>query len=323
MDRFTTLEPVKLYAPRFSRSSQLPSPRAPPPFKLIGRLPVDIHILILTYLPVPDIPSYARASRTCASLVKDERVWEPRWKRFVGRNLAMPSILDDLENRSKSQNALRKNQLPPTLAVESLDDEFGDFASVDAQQEEMGDFVGAFSNSSSLPIGLPSPEKHPSRSQYMRAHSLLKPLLPALSSPPHAILTALFPSPAPSLSQQAHTLRLLSSFLSHRVKPVRSWDTLAGVLRATMDRFDDGLLTAFDTSDSKHDEKGMVETAQASWDIWDGSQRHWELARAWADKRQIFYEHTWDALDNFTCVAYPPMCTKCDNPNSALGKMGA
>ena len=304
MDRFTTLEPVKLYAPMFSRSSTLPSPRAPPPFKLIGRLPVDIHILILTFLPVPDIPSYARTSRACANLSKDDRVWEARWKRFISINTTYSFVLDELENRSKSQNALRKNQSPPTLAVDSLEDDFGDFASVDAQQDEMGDFVGASSTSFGPPMSSLHTDKSSNRSLYIRAHTLLKPLLSSLSSAPHTILASLFPSPAPSLSHQAYTLRLLASFLSYKVKPVRAWDTLAGTLRSAMDRFDDGLLTAFDTSDSNGDEKGMIETAQASWDIWDNSQRHWELARAWADKRQIFYEHSWEALDNFTCVAY-------------------
>lgn len=302
MDRFTALEPVKLYG--FSRSSQIPSPRAPPPFKLIGRLPVDIHILILTFLPVPDIAPYARVSRACANLSKDERVWEVRWRRFTVKNSTFAYILDELENRSKSQNALRRNQAPPTLAVDSSEDDFGDFASVGAQQEEMGDFVGAVSTYSTPIMNFSTPEKLTCRAQYIRAHTLLKPLLSSLSSPPHAILTTLFPAPAPSLSYQAHTLRLLSSFLSSRVKPVRAWETLSGVLRAVTDRFDDGLLTAFDNSDSHGDEKSMAETAQASWDIWDGSQAHWELARAWGDKRRIFYEHDWDALDNFTCVAY-------------------
>ena len=168
----------------------------------------------------------------------------------------------------------------------------------------MGDFVGAFSAAViTSPTQASFASKTTFRSRYIRAHGLLKTILPALSSPPYAVLTALFPAPEPSLSHQAHTLRLLSTFLSPKVKPVRNWETLSASLRAASDRFDDGLLTAFDTCDSKGDEEGMRAAAQASWDVWEGSSEHWELARAWADKREIFYDQSkWHGLDNFTCV---------------------
>ena len=135
-------------------------------------------------------------------------------------------------------------------------------------------------------------------------HNLLKPFASALSSPPHTILGVLFPHPAPSLSDQAHILRLLSTFFSYRVQPVRAWPTLASALRAAMDLFGEGLLTAFDASDSKGDEKAMAQIALASWDVWDPSEGSWELARAWGDKQEIFYVHQsrWDPLDNVTYV---------------------
>ncbi|CAL1709404.1 unnamed protein product [Somion occarium] len=307
MDRFATLEPVKLYnsSSTFkasSRNSRLPSAKAPAPFQIIGRLPVDIHILILTYLSVPDLSAYSRASKAFANLAKDERVWEVRWNHFTSHSPNLPTVLDDLENRSKAQNGLLKENAPPTLAVDAEDD-FGEFTSVNAPKDEMGDFVGAFpphAVHSPLPDAS-FPPKPNYRSQYVRAHTLLKPLLSALSGAPHAVLSTLFPSPSPSLSHQAHTLRVLSSFLSFRVKPVREWQNLSSALRAAKDRFDDGLMTAFDTSDSKNDEANMKETSQASWDIWDGPPDRWELARAWADKREIFYDQSkWDPLENFT-----------------------
>lgn len=319
MDKFATLEPVKLYSPSASigpsSSHKFPrytgSHKPPANFQLIGRLPVDIHLIILSHVSIPDIPALSRVSRAYSNLCKDERVWEVRWTRFALGNLHLAAVLDDIENRTKTQNAARKSSLPPTLSLDGGggDDDFGDFTDVNAPSDEMGDFVGAFSHAEVIasPTTITSPTSHVPkatfRSRYQRAHALLKSLLPALSSAPYAILTALFPPPEPSLSHQAHTLRLLSTFLSYKVKPVRNWEALSSLLRAASDRFEDGLLTAFDTCDSKGDEEGMRAAAQASWDVWEGSGGHWELARAWADKREIFYDQSkWHGLDNFTCV---------------------
>ncbi|RDX42287.1 hypothetical protein OH76DRAFT_135417 [Lentinus brumalis] len=321
MDKFATLEPVRLYnngsAPsasssnRFSLHKSTPLPpsshsrsKSYAPFQLIGRLPVDLHILVLTHLAVPDISAYARCSRALANLAKDERVWEARWKAFGVEKHKLADVLDALDDKQKVQNGLDKTHAPPTLAPESLDDDFGDFASINAPTaEEMGDFVGTFSTprmpSAAFTQGPSSTKTY--RAQYIRAHTLLKPLVPALSSPPHAVLSNLFPSPAPSLRHQAHTLRLLTLFLSPLVKPLREWETLSAALRAAVDRFEDGLLTAFDVADGKGDEPGMAEAAEASWEVWDGSGGEWELGKMWAEKREIFYEQSkWKPLDNFT-----------------------
>lgn len=326
MDKFATLEPVRLYnntpgvstsfsSNRFSLTKPAGLPfsshsrtKSYAPFQLIGRLPVDLHIHILTFLAVPDIPAYARCSRALGNLAKDERVWEARWKAFGVDRGQLGDVLDTLEEKVKVQNGLDKNHAPPTLATESLDDDFGDFTSTsNVQPGEMGDFAGAFSLSTPrTAAGFPGPissSAKTSRALYIRAHSLLKPLVPALSSPPHAVLSILFPSPAPSLRQQAHTLRLLSRFLSSRVKPLRTWETLSAALRAAIDRFEDSLLTAFDVADGKGDERGMAEAAEASWEVWDGSGGEWELGRVWAEKREIFYgQSKWKPLDNFTYV---------------------
>ena len=113
MDKFATLEPIRLYSNpavpspppsnRFSlhRQSTIPPSshsrtKSYAPFQLIGRLPVDLHIHILTYLAVPDIPAYARASRALANLAKDERVWEARWKAF---GVEKHKLVDVLDNR--------------------------------------------------------------------------------------------------------------------------------------------------------------------------------------------------------------------------------
>ncbi len=316
MDKFVTLEPVRLYnshspstpSKRFSihklthqQASSHVRTKSYAPFQLIGRLPVDLHILILTFLALPDLAVYARCSRALGNLAKDERVWEARWKAFGVATHRLDDVLDALEEKVKVQNGLAKTGAPPTLATETVDDEFGDFASTSAnpQSEEMGDFVGAFSTPPGSAFVQSSAKT--ARSLYIRAHTLLKPLVPALSAPPHAVLSSLFPSPAPSLRHQAHTLRLLSLFLSPNVKPLRSWETLSAALRAAVDRFEDDLLSAFDGADGKADEHGMLEAAEASWEVWDGSGGEWELRRVWAEKREIFYEQSkWKPLDNFT-----------------------
>ena len=84
---------------------------------------------------------------------------------------------------------------------------------------------------------------------------------------------------------------------------MRRWEDLGGALRAAMDRFEDGLLSAFDVADDKGDEPGMKDAADASWEVWDGPTTEWELGRVWTEKREIFYEQgRWKALDNFTYV---------------------
>jgi len=47
MDKFATLEPVKLYSSHNNKTLSLPPP-------LVGRLPSDLHLVILRYLPIPD-----------------------------------------------------------------------------------------------------------------------------------------------------------------------------------------------------------------------------------------------------------------------------
>ena len=236
-------------------------------------------------------------------------MWEARWNIFGLEKAKLLGVLDNLESRTKVQNAKRKESLPPTLSVDNADDDFGDFTSVNVHADQTEELASTFTAAAILsPVTTAwTPTRPNFRSQYIRAHNLLKAFVPALSYPPHAILAALFPTPAPPLNQQALTLRALALFFSHRVKPLRPWKTHAASLRAAMDLFGEALLTAFDANDSKGDEKAMAQAADASWAVWDPSEGQWELARAWADKHEIFYDHSsqWDPLDNFTCVHDP------------------
>lgn len=310
MEKFATLEPVKLYSSAASTGARLlsratgqkPIESAPP---LVGRLPSDLHLLILSHLPVPDVPSYSRCCRETAAFARDEVLWDKRWKALgVDADFAFKKVLDSLERKSNERTVNSRAAAPPVIPV---DDEFGDFTTADIFQpppDEMGDFVGAFQNvhnESLVAPHSPLPPKDSSRTKYMRAHTLLKPLIRLLSSAPHIVLSDLAGELKSSLYDQAKTLRLLSSFLSPSIQPVRQWGTLFASLRTAMDRFDSSLLAAFDIADGKGDEAGMREAAESSWEVWDATSGDWEMGKVWTEKREIFYQQgQWPALDNFT-----------------------
>ncbi|KAL0958097.1 hypothetical protein HGRIS_000269 [Hohenbuehelia grisea] len=306
MDKFVTLEPVRLYTSATASGRSLPRAqhhRATVSAPFVGRLPSDLHLLILAYLPIPDLPAYSKCSHASAALAQDEKLWDSRWKALGIERNELGSVLDELEANSKGKVAASRAAAPPTLAV---DDEFGEFASVDivnSAPDEMGDFVGAFegatfSPKTSMPTMEPTSPRITSRTQYIRAHGLLKPLTRVLSSPPHLVLSALASNIASSLGQQAKALHLLSLFLTPIIQPLRKWDTMYSSLRSAMDRFDANALSAFDTFDGKGDEAGMREAAEASWEVWDRTG-DWEMGKVWADKREIFYEQgKYEPLDN-------------------------
>ncbi|KAJ7163288.1 exocyst complex component Sec10-domain-containing protein [Mycena filopes] len=309
MEKFATLEPTRLYNSATNTGARLLSrqqPRTPATPPLIGRLPSDLHLLILSYLPVPDFPAYARCTHATAGLSRSEGIWEARWKALGIETYKLGSVLDDLESRSRGQAAASRAAAPPTIPV---DDEFGDFASVDISTtapslDEMGDFVGAFGPLTPMTVRMPissTPSKPTFRTMYMRAHTLLKPLTSALASPPHVILAELSSIlSTPSLRQESITLHLLSLFLAPRIRPLRKWETMYASLRSAMDRFDANALAGFDAADGRGDEEGMREAAESSWEVWDG-EGDWEMGKVWAEKREIFYQQgQWRPLDNFT-----------------------
>jgi len=314
MDKFATLEPVKLYASaastgaRFLGRASGQKPALAPP--LVGRLPSDLHLLILSHLPIPDISSYSRCCRATVAFSKEDNIWDKRWKALgVEKDPAFKRVLDLLERKSNDKVVESRAAAPPTIPV---DDEFGDFtvADVFAPPEEMGDFVGAFNDTQHISVTTPKPgsysfptPKDTSRTKYIRVHILLKPLTRLLSSAPHVVLSDLAAAVSHSLYEEAKTLRLLSLFLSPTIQPIRQWATLYISLRTSMDRFDANLLAAFDVADSKGDEVGMREAAESSWEVWDAHGGDWEMGKVWAEKREIFYQQgRWRALDNFTSV---------------------
>ncbi|KAG6863874.1 hypothetical protein C0991_002501 [Blastosporella zonata] len=309
MDKFTTLEPVRLYASSgarlLTRSGAIT--KSPPAPALIGRLPVDLHQLILSFLPIPDVPAYARSSRALNLLAKEDRFWEARLLALGIEKHGFGLVLDTLEDIQRGKLGATRASLPPTTDL----DEFGDFASVEP--------VDSFGISISTPVSLSFATAPTKRSNYVRAHTLLRPLTLALgSTAPHLVLSTLasfftnpqspLTSPSPEsqtidlpLRTRAKVLHLLALFLSPAVQPLQTWSILKQALQAATDRFDAGLLAAFDSADGRGDEAGMREAAESSWEVWSGSPAEWEMGKMWAEKREIFYvQAQWDPLANFT-----------------------
>lgn len=346
MDKFAALEPTKLYLNSsqqslpttnnavkrsstgyFNTRPLVPTPaQTKPPAQSIGKLPINLHLLVLAHLPIPDIARYARASGATNRAARDEIVWERRWLDLAVHRLGLTTILDDLEARAKAEKDKRDaTRGPATLAVSSLDDDdFGDFASAPPRTLLDLSATTPLTSAEAYVPGKPTPTF---RAKYIRAHTLLLPLLPAPNATPHAILASVTSclstrSDAPSAtpSTQARMLHLLGRFLSPAIKPVSTWDHRLASLKASLDRFDASLLTAFDAADTEGDEGRMKEAASASWEVsicmngigrrvskFGGTEGDWEMGRLWAEKREVFYEQgKWDPSANFTCVVLTP-----------------
>lgn len=108
MDKWTTLEPVKLYG-----GGEIPKTKTGPSkanaalayahqnrAQFIGRIPSEIHLLILQFVAVPDIPSYARANRALSRLSGDDRLWQKRYSTLIGSD-------NSVEGRVKSEEKMR------------------------------------------------------------------------------------------------------------------------------------------------------------------------------------------------------------------------
>jgi len=313
MEKFETLQPTRLYAPDVKAGKPAKATTAPAQF--VGRLPIDLHILVLIHLPIPDFPAYARCSRSLSNLSHHEKVWEVKWDalRFT-KYTHFQALLDQLEDAKKIKDGGLMRDMPPTLTVGDADDDFGDFTQ--AQAPTTAGFM-AIEDKSQVNASVSSMRPPTNLDLYRRAHTLLKPYTLSLSSPPHAILASLFPSapgaPPVPLLQQSRVLHLLLLWLSPQVRPLRKWRDFNASLRSAVDRYEANLLAAFDIAESRKDETGMTETAEASWEVFDGAGE-WELGRVWAEKREIFYEAAkWNPMDNLTYVHRPVRSVRIPN----------
>lgn len=327
MERWTTLEPVKLYtsggALSIQPSSKARTPRNPNLYaRYIGPLPVDIHILVINFLPITSLPTYALASRALARLLHDERIWKRKCDVLKLQDPAISKLLASIEHPSAVSNPGPKP--PPELEVQALEeDEFGDFASaplvVTLSSNGFNEIPTMRHSEVTTPFTASTPNNTSSdvrpalRTRYMHAHRLLRELSRRLpNAAPHLLLTALFPPPhTPPLRQRAQTLAVLMRFLSLPIQPVLDWPELRTMLSNAIDRFQAGVLAAFEAADAQHDEKLMSDAAWSSWEVFAVEGGHlrneWELGRVWAEKLEIFYEGSqWEPSRNFTLRVFFP-----------------
>ena len=119
MDKFATLEPVKLYASFTTTSKPAQKPAQRPVF--LGRLPQDLHLLVLAHLPIPDLPAYAASSRALAALVRDgdSSLWKAKWNALAIEKNQLSNVLDELERKTNEKTVVSRASAPPTLAISS------------------------------------------------------------------------------------------------------------------------------------------------------------------------------------------------------------
>jgi recyclin-1 len=118
MDKFAILEPTKLNASAATTSARLlyrnHTQKPSTGLAFVGRLPADLHLLVLTHLPVPDIPSYCRCSRRTASLAREDKVWEIKWKSLGVEKHNLADVLDALEKLAQGEAAALRSA--PTIS---------------------------------------------------------------------------------------------------------------------------------------------------------------------------------------------------------------
>mgnify|MGYP001571692531 FL=1 len=114
------------------KASQLAGPRV----KLIGRLPAEAYLAILAFLPVPDIPAFALASRKLAELTRDDRLWRTKLALLNYRGPGAIAWNDPAARTAAGAAAARASidasRAPPPapaplFVASQVDDEFGDF----------------------------------------------------------------------------------------------------------------------------------------------------------------------------------------------------
>jgi len=153
MDKWTTLEPVKLHSSTLSSITGSSSTKNSVLARAashqnraqyIGVLPSDLHLLVLCHLAIPDIPNYARTTRALSRLVKDggeSKVWKERLAvlQRIGQPLSYVKpggqsdydlLLIELEKRHRSNPKLGHKKGPANGSSSSVDlSDFGGFVS--------------------------------------------------------------------------------------------------------------------------------------------------------------------------------------------------
>lgn len=111
-----------------------------PSSPLVGRLPVEAWIVVMHFLPVPDLPQLALTNSKLAHLVNDDRVWRCKlaWLDYTG-----PGAVDYRSRRPNpipSEDAAPPPPQPQPYRDHSEDEDgFGDFIDIRDQQQLQND----------------------------------------------------------------------------------------------------------------------------------------------------------------------------------------
>ncbi|GAA5994915.1 hypothetical protein JCM11641_005976, partial [Rhodosporidiobolus odoratus] len=128
------------------------APLVGPQVKLIGRLPEEAWIIVLQFLPIPDIPQLALCSHKLAQLTRGDRLWRAKlaWLDYKGPGeVKWREHLERAEEQSGVQQRTPDGRIEGTAApvkppdkppvdspMFSSDDEFGDFFQGGANGQE-------------------------------------------------------------------------------------------------------------------------------------------------------------------------------------------
>ncbi|KAK4056683.1 F-box protein: endocytic membrane traffic, recycling ReCYcling 1 [Microbotryomycetes sp. JL221] len=132
----------------------LPDKRASTPtshVKLHGKLPEEAYIVILQYLPVPDIPQIALTSRKLAALARDDRVWRNKlvWLNYKGpgaiawrqeHTLTQASLNADVVTAQERKLDKQRNGIPSPEEPSYRDDDDEAIHDNDVAQDDKDDF---------------------------------------------------------------------------------------------------------------------------------------------------------------------------------------
>src|SRR5277367_1116072 len=116
MDKWTTLEPVKLHgATPISTAKPAPKSHYGASYahqnraQFVGRIPSELHLFILHFFAISDIPAYARMNKAISRLARDEKLWQKRWHLLIGGDSSkegkqkaeekVRNVLEELERR--------------------------------------------------------------------------------------------------------------------------------------------------------------------------------------------------------------------------------
>lgn len=130
---------------------------------------------------------------------------------------------------------------------------------------------------------------------FQHYHSLLLPYYLSLMN--HTTSSLLFTSPTLTPSSRSQLLSTLVRFCSPLLAPSRSLPQRMTVLRnvqSSMDFFESALLAEFERCDTRGDEEGMKEKAKVLW----GLNKSMSVIQVFVQKREIFYDQTFDPLKN-------------------------